>query len=740
MNIIQLIRLILKNIKIIFIVPVILVGVVISLTANLPKSYSSKTIIYTGFGTGLNLKSVSNANFDYLKTQAAFDNLINIIEARKTYEEVAIRLLAKHMAIEKIDGNLISIEHYKDVKKNVFDSLKIKPSNNESLIFDQLWADYQNGGNNFIYKLLHGKHPYYSIDAVSGISVKRISNSDLIEINFDADDAGVCYQTLKILNEVFIKNYQKIKEGETHSVVGYFEDQLSIVKGKLDQAEQTLLNFNKDNKIINYYEQTKHISKLREDIELLFQQELMQSAAAKASIIKIEDQLNRRNKTLLKSSNMIDLRNELSEITTKIALLEVKTDNKENYSAELSALYAKSENIKDELNQIIKEIGIVENTTAGLSQQDLMTKWLEQIILHEESNARISIYKEKINDLKRVYSEYAPLGATMMRIERQISVTEREYLSILQGLNESKIMQRNIEMSTNLDIIDPPFYPVVPKASKRSVMIVGAGFAGIILTIFLLIIMEYFDSSIKSHKRLSKLTNLEYAGAFPNLYKTNKKVDLDFILKRTTDEIAQKIRQKAFNYNSAQIHKPFITVIFSTAKGDGKSTIARRLHNAHMRNGFNVAFFNYKIDGRISDNDIELGCHYYNFEDLMSNDFKVDCFFEKLLETDYEKFDFIFLEIPSILHYPTPVRMLRNVHFALMIARANRPWSEAETNVLNSFKKTVIEKTETEVLTNGVEIDILESIIGEIPKKRGFFRRLVKQLIKFQFNSSKKIN
>jgi len=123
----------------------------------------------------------------------------------------------------------------------------------------------------------------------------------------------------------------------------------------------------------------------------------------------------------------------------------------------------------------------------------------------------------------------------------------------------------------------------------------------------------------------------------------------------------------------------------------------------------------------------------------LAYDFELEDFFETLLEDDFKKFDFIFIEIPSILHYPTPVRMLRNVHFALMVARANRSWSEAETNVLNKFKETVVEQTETEVLVNGVEIDVLESIIGEIPKKRSFFRRMIKRIIKFQFTAAKHI-
>ncbi len=741
MNLIQLIRLILKNLKLVLTVPIVLVVLVTYLTRDQPKKYTSKTIIYTGIGTGYNLQSVNNAKFDFMRNKTAFDNLINIIESRKTYEEVALRLLARHLASKKPYPSSISKKHYDELMKNFPDSLKetlVVPGDEEAT-FNNLYENSRSSEFNYIYKLLNNDDPYYSIKAISKTQIKRISNSDLIEINYESDDPGICQHTLILLNKVFVKNYKNIKIGETNNVVAYFERQLKKAKENLNKVEQQLLNFNEKNHIINYYEQTKHISKYREDIDLLYQQEMMKAAAAKASIVKIEDQLNRRNKALIKSSKLINKRKELSDITTRIAILEVKNDTIEENKKELINLYAKQNEIRNNLNDVINNMSVIENSTVGLSQKDLLSNWLEQIIKFEESNARLEIYKQKIKDLEDLYARYAPLGATMMRIERQISVSEKEYLSILKGLNDSKIMQKNIQMSTKLNIIDKPFYPVVPEPSKRRLIIIASGMVGFVLTVFLLIVVEYFDSSIKSHENLEKLTGLPNAGAFPNLYNNNKKVDFDYVVNRTGDEIAQHIRMKAFGFEATAIHKPFITVIFSTSHGDGKTTIAKFLHDNYQKNGFNVAFFNYKINNKINDESSHEGCHFYNFEDLLANDFNVDTFFTNMLEQDYKEIDFIFIEIPSILHYPTPVRMMRKVHFALFVARANRPWAKAETNVLNNFKKTVLESTETECIANGVKLDVLETIIGEIPKRRSFIRKFVKRIIKLQFHSGKKL-
>ncbi len=739
MNIIQLIRLILKNLKLVILVPLILALLVTYLTRNTPKKHTSKTIIYTGIGTGYNIQSVNDSKFDFMKNNTSFDNLINIIESRKTFEEVALRLLAKHLSIKNPYPNYISKENYTELLHEFPSSLKtIVVENNYEQTYMNLDKTLKSSEIGYLYKLINNDNHYYSINAISKIKVQRISNSDLIEINFEADDPGICQQTLVILNEVFVKNYKSIKVGETNNVVEYFERQLELAKKKLDDVEKSLLNFNKDNHIINYYEQTKHISKYKEDLDLLYQQELMKSAASKASIVKVEDQLNRRNKALLKSGKIIDLRKNLSEITTKIAIIEVKDDTLQSVIFELNNLRSKSEKIKNELNLTLNQIGVIENTTAGLSQQDLMLKWLEQIIDYEESSARLVIFRNKIKDLEGVYREYAPLGATMMRIERQIAVSEKEYLSILQGLNESKIMQRNIQMSTNLDIIDTPFFPVVAEPSKRKLLIVASAFAGFALIIFIIIIIEYFDSTIKTHKNLERLTQLPTAGAFPNLYNKDKRVDFDYVVTRTGNEIAQKIRMKAFSCESKPFEKPFIIVIFSTSHGDGKTIISKYLYNLYQKDGYKVLFFNYLIKNKPSTNDKDSGSNYYNYESLFSNEFNINNFFTNLIQTDYKEMDFIFIEIPSILQYPTPVKMMKNVNFALLVARASRPWSEAESNVVESFKHTVLKSTETESIANGVKIEVLETIIGEIPKRRSYIRKLVKKIIKFQFTAKGK--
>jgi len=82
MNLVFFIRLIFKNLLLIFGVGFLMAALVYLFTKNQPDTYSSNTTIYTGIATGYDIESGANARFDLFANNAQFDNLINIIKSR----------------------------------------------------------------------------------------------------------------------------------------------------------------------------------------------------------------------------------------------------------------------------------------------------------------------------------------------------------------------------------------------------------------------------------------------------------------------------------------------------------------------------------------------------------------------------------------------------------------------------------------------------------------------------------
>jgi hypothetical protein len=60
-----------------------------------------------------------------------------------------------------------------------------------------------------------------------------------------------------------------------------------------------------------------------------------------------------------------------------------------------------------------------------------------------------------------------PAGATIKRLEREISVSEQGYLELLHGLNLAKLKLQDNEMSSNLKAIDLHFILYRPTLLKE---------------------------------------------------------------------------------------------------------------------------------------------------------------------------------------------------------------------------------------------------------------------------------
>ena len=94
---------------------------------------------------------------------------------------------------------------------------------------------------NYIYQLINLDHPDYSIEKINGrVGLRRISNSDFVDIEFESEDPAICQNTLLILCEVFVELNADIKVNQSDAVVKYFQGQLGKSTISLRGAEDEL--------------------------------------------------------------------------------------------------------------------------------------------------------------------------------------------------------------------------------------------------------------------------------------------------------------------------------------------------------------------------------------------------------------------------------------------------------------------------------------------------------------------
>lgn len=84
---------------------------------------------------------------------------------------------------------------------------------NEQRTYENLLAYETNDPTNYVYGIYQWNLPYVNREALKKIHVKRLDNSDVLEVSYTTNDPGIAYQTVVILIDEFNKQYQELRFG-----------------------------------------------------------------------------------------------------------------------------------------------------------------------------------------------------------------------------------------------------------------------------------------------------------------------------------------------------------------------------------------------------------------------------------------------------------------------------------------------------------------------------------------------
>ncbi len=712
-------RLLYQNIRFILGTAIVLATLTVLLTRNMKKVYSSETMINTGLVSGYTLESQDRGNVDRTYTMNELDNILNTLTSRETKEATLERLIALCLFSQGKEGSIISREAHKDLVLKLGEATvkEVLVPRSYELTLLKLREKKNKDSKNSIYALIHGNDELFSLKQLSGIKAIKLGLSDIIRINYSASEPGICHQTLRLLLESFLERYKKIKAADSNNVIEYFERQTAAAAAKLARAEDRLLRFGTENKIINYYEQTRFISAKKEDLDELYQQEVMKQASAKASLLKLESKLDQKEKMSLTTGEIFRLREQITAISHKIITTELDPAKAKDSLAQMKVAYGQVEEALQQKTNALFRMG---RTVEGVPMNDILKEWLESVLVLESANGRLEVIEERREEFNRIYEKFAPLGSTLKRIEREIEVCENEYLENLHSLNQAKLHWQNAQLSSNLKIVDEPYFPSRPEPSKRLVLVLASFFSGLILSISLVLAVEFTDSAIKTPERAQLQTGLQMMGAFPRLVQKRTTVDFDFVINRSMEMGTHLLRHAVETNQSSKT-----ILIFSLREGEGKTLTALNLMKKLLAEGNSVNL--YVPEGHAVASE---GVSSYPLLPIFAS-------LQNLSDwlPDRQAADYTLIEMPALLSHAYPMQALAKVDLALMVTAAARSWGAADRSALQIMNSCLPKSAM--LWLNGCRVEALESTVGEIPKKRSYLRRFFKRISRLQLKSNR---
>jgi len=724
-NPILIIKALFRKVHLIILFPIVVVGVVYYLTKDNPKEYQSGMMFYTGLVSGSNISSQGEGRTDNLAVNNAFDNLMTIIESREVIEDVALKLLAKHLTVEVPDPAIISESNHLHLHNQVLSQSLIEELtkyNNYDSTHIQLKFLYYQGESTELIKLLNASSTFYSIDQIrKNLTVKRQGNSDMIQVLYKSSDPGICYLTLKILAETFIDKNQAIRKNETSGILDYFVEELGKARNNLNKAEEELKDYSQSNQVINYSEQTKYIAAAKEDLEKNINSEKATVDAHMQAISNLEKSLEAHQLRFLNNTNILDKRTEIVEINTQISKIEISSGV--NDSERIKELREQANLLEEEMIQLTREYNRLNHSTESVPRQNILNQWLVNVLELDKSKARLEVLESQRQYFISLFSEFAPIGFNLSKMEREINIAEREYLSILHGLNLAKLRQSNLELFNTLDLLDEPFFPLNPRASKAKLVLIGAFLASLFFVSAIIIGIDMLDRSLRTPSLAEIHTGLEPLGAATKELKS-KSIFKEVLYENLFNLTINKLSFFLNNINSKT--KP-IVLVFSTRDqleiDKSGLMVARAMHAIYKDVNYMHPVMENDDNSNQENKEEKINFITYNKEENG---------FHKNIELIDKSEKASVIQLPGFDKQSLAGFLKLKPTLNILIVSAQQTWDYHDKKLLESFMANYPDAI-FKVFINNVQPYHLEDFLAEIPRKRSFIRIWIKKLLKLNF-------
>ncbi|MFD3000930.1 GumC family protein [Pontibacter toksunensis] len=660
------------------------------------KEYTSNTVIYTGIASGYRVTGDESSR---RVSEGAYENLITLITSRDTKKEVILRLLASHLMMKERSSAIMNEDTYERLNELFSDSLKatLTGATIEETT-ENLVTLYRSDSKNVIYKLINSDDPAYSLSALAKVLPHRIGTSDLVQVEYVTNDPGVCYQTLQILTDVFTRKNKELFSGQNQDVMVYFDEATQNAYDKLQEAEQKLYEFNKSNNIIDYDQQIATTASDKTQVLDKLSTLEMQYAGAFSALKSVEESMKKRGAANLKSQEIMSLRSRLSGLNNQI--LELEMANKSENNERIARLKRESAEVSDKIKASVDNYYANTHSLQGAPIASLLDDYVRNTVLVEELKSQLDILRNQKENLGGEYEKLVPLGAEIRKIRREVQVAEQEYMAQLDGLKKSKLSQQNIELSSQLRVIDPPYYPISSSSTSLVLLVLFGFFGSLLLTGAGVFTADMIDNTMRKPEHAAKVTNFPIMGVLPTINAKSKDTAIvDQAENQLVRQLLLKIQQKRDSQG------PFVIGVVSSHSGEGKSIISNSLTKKLSIMGLNTL---HLLPDSLEHQGVYYGsstAFYSPLKGVSSNVTVADLAGNRVFNHAV-----VIVEFPALLEETYPVSLLQYLDMILVTVKADRTWEQADKILFDNIQR--ITKAPIEIVLNGVYSEYLEDFLG----------------------------
>lgn len=577
MDFIYLFRILLKR-KWIIIGAALLAGVVAwYFTRNEEKKYRSTAQVSTGFTVSDEIKLGNEDNFSFYEADTKFNNVIVTFMSPRV-----INLLSYTLILHDLESprpfTVLKEEQkkwplYKDV--NPSGAITAYSDNLESM-------NMLNSSNPDQKKLLEylGLYGYDYNSLARNLNIYRVQRTDYIEIDCTSGNPELSAFVVNTIFQQFLRYYNTVRSIKSQESIDTLKSLMDKKKQELDVKNATLRGEGSANLAI----ENTHNLDVISNLEKTLTDERTNQTTLYYNVRKINQRL--ADMGVGTQTTVTPPENNNSEV---LALRKAMNDAYAAYVNDGSTdknLLNKYNSLKQQYQTRIVNSSVPDNaddksTDPAGKKNELLEKRNDLNLDIQASASTISDLEQRIAQQRGSAQQDASKGVAVETLMKDADQANKEYLAAKQKYNEALDITNSSLSNFRQILMGQP--AIDPEPSKKILITAMASVGVLVTTMVIIILLAYFDASVKTPVIFSKVVNLKMISMvnFMNLKQVNladlvAAPDLNYDPKDKQRHNVFRESLRKLRYEIETSGKK-IFLFTSTKKGEGKTTLIQAL-------------------------------------------------------------------------------------------------------------------------------------------------------------------
>jgi polysaccharide biosynthesis transport protein len=329
---------------------------------------------------------------------------------------------------------------------------------------------------------------------LGSLSVKRVPNSRLIEVSFEAEDPQLAAEVVNTHLQNYVEQNFRSKYDATTQASNWLSAELEELRMKVEKSEDARIAYQRENQIWQIDE--------KQDITTQKLADLSKTVTDAQAEMAEKEALYR-----MAASGNVDALPEAETNSVIQDLVKKKSDLDEQLAeglAQYGPSFPKVLQLKAQEKQVDDDLANARKTMVDTVQEEYNTAKTHVEILQ----GALDRQKAEANDLSEKLVQYHIL-------QHDAEANKQLYDGLLQKLKEAGITAGL--RSSNIRVVDPAMAPSTPARPQKTRNIALAILVGLVGGVGLALFREYLDNTVKSPDDIEALTGLPSLAVVPAL-------------------------------------------------------------------------------------------------------------------------------------------------------------------------------------------------------------------------------